>query len=186
MFRAGRPGLDEVHESEAIVEIARLVVADIAPQEEILVPALARAHLPGATPQRSRRGSTDKLLGFGVESAVELVTPVVLAAAAEVVRYLASESARLIGLDRLRRRLPRQDRPSGHQREPSVGEGAGHGNQNSVEESPAEDAPQLELSPEQRRQLREVIQGACSRAGAAPERASLVADAVLGVLGEGQ
>src|SRR5689334_13760194 len=70
---------------ESAEELARLVIHRVAPEEDeifaVVSAAARRPPVPGAGP--------DEVLGFGVDAAVTLLTPVVLGAAAEVVRHLA-------------------------------------------------------------------------------------------------
>ena len=143
---------------ESAEQLARSVVQRVAPEENEIFDAVAVAYR--RDPQRLARGaSRDEMLGFGVDAAMALLTPIALGAAAEVVRYLAVESAGALEVrPRLQRILRRRDKRR---------------------EVPAPAA----LDPAKRAAVREIVLEKCRQAGVEPERAELVADAVVGVLG---
>ena|SRR5690349_18307789 len=72
-------------------DLARWVAAEVAPEEEELFGVISTAYR--AEPGRFAPGaqSRDEVLGFGIETVGVLLTPVVLAAVTEVVRYLAEQ-----------------------------------------------------------------------------------------------
>lgn len=78
-------------QKELIADLARELVAEIAPQELPLFRATSEAflaRLEKPTPDKSR---TDAMLGFGVGPELAFVTPAVLVVAHEVIAFLASE-----------------------------------------------------------------------------------------------
>jgi hypothetical protein len=72
------------------LELARAVVATLAPAELPLFPAVAQSFEADRAGKGLRRGGDD-MLGFGVSEAATFLTPIVLLAAKEVVGYLAAE-----------------------------------------------------------------------------------------------
>lgn len=79
---------------ELVAELARGAIATAAPHELPLFPAASRrffADPEGAVdPARGR----DEVLGFGIEAAAVLITPVALTVAKDVIRFLVDEVAR--------------------------------------------------------------------------------------------
>jgi hypothetical protein len=78
-----------------VVELARSLVRDVAPQELPMFRASSALYLkdPGKAQQQRKSGSDD-LLGFGAGVDLTLITPVALAVATEVIKFLATEIAR--------------------------------------------------------------------------------------------
>lgn len=76
-------------DEQLVREIARSVVAQVAPEEMPIFTALSRAYF--ADPERSLSGddSGDGLLGFGVDEVVAVVTPAVLEAVGVMVGCIA-------------------------------------------------------------------------------------------------
>jgi hypothetical protein len=77
-------------ETDAVVaELARSAVERAAPEELPLFPATSEAYF--ADPSAAgRAGGRDEMLGFGVEAAAMLVTPVALQVAREVFDFVAA------------------------------------------------------------------------------------------------
>jgi hypothetical protein len=73
-------------DDELVVALARATVERAAPEELVLFPAASEAYLGGHDPTKTTRG--DPTLGFGVESAVILLTPVALTVAKDVLGFL--------------------------------------------------------------------------------------------------
>lgn len=71
-----------------VAEVARDVLAEIAPQEMPIFPAASRAYFadPAAVLEQSR--SKDNVLGFGTEALAVLFTPAVLLVLSETLEYL--------------------------------------------------------------------------------------------------
>lgn len=75
---------------QPLTELARTVVAQVAPSELPLFKAMIKAHADG--PGRVRSGpGRDEVLGFGLTEFAPLLTPVVLATVHQVADYLAED-----------------------------------------------------------------------------------------------
>src|SRR5215216_1562297 len=74
-----------------LVDVARSVVREIAPQELPLYRANSEMYLKD--PDKALRGkrSGDRMLGFGTGVEVALITPIALAVVSEVLKFLAAE-----------------------------------------------------------------------------------------------
>ena len=108
------PAVDDAR----VAELARAAVERAAPEELPLFRPTSAAFFedPEAL---ERRGGRDDMLGFGVESALVLVTPVALTVARDVLQFVAGQlRARLKdegedavqgALDRILRRVARQE-----------------------------------------------------------------------------
>jgi hypothetical protein len=77
-----------------VTALARAAVERAAPEELPLFRATSEAYLrdPGSLRQR---GGKDEMLGFGVEAAAVLVTPVALSVARDVLAFLAEQVRRV-------------------------------------------------------------------------------------------
>jgi hypothetical protein len=69
-----------------VVALARATVERAAPEELLIFPAASEAYLEGQDPSKQTRG--DPMLGFGIETAVVLVTPIALTVAKDVLGFL--------------------------------------------------------------------------------------------------
>ena len=76
-------------DDELAVALARSAVERAAPEEMVIFPAASEAFLEGDDPSKKTRG--DPMLGFGVDAAVVLLTPVALTVAKEVLGYLRAQ-----------------------------------------------------------------------------------------------
>lgn len=76
-------------DDELAVALARSAVERAAPEEMVIFPAASEAFLEGDDPSKKTRG--DPMLGFGVESAVVLLTPVALTVAKDVLGFLRDQ-----------------------------------------------------------------------------------------------
>jgi hypothetical protein len=76
-------------EDAVVVALARATVERAAPEELLLFPAASEAYLEGREPSHATRG--DPMLGFGVETAVVLLTPVALTVAKDVLGFLRAQ-----------------------------------------------------------------------------------------------
>jgi hypothetical protein len=77
-------------DAQPATELARAILAQVAPGELPLFGPISRAYAADPGRARMRRGG-DETLGFGLAEAAPLLTPVVLAVAEQVVRYLADD-----------------------------------------------------------------------------------------------
>lgn len=140
-------------------ELAHWVVTQVAPEEQELFRVISDAYERDPDRVTAGAGGRDEMLGFGFEAAAALMTPVVLAAVAEVVRYLAAEVVGAVGVQAwLRRRL--QPRP-------------------------ANDAGGSALDAGQLARVREIVLDKCQQAGVEAARSQLLADGVVGALTNG-
>jgi hypothetical protein len=145
-------------------DVARVVVARVAPAELLTFGVVSEAYLAGSRP-RSGSGGGDGPLSFGAGDAVVLVTPVALMVANEVTRHLFDELVRdAVGrgraaMTRAVRRLFRID-----------GERA----------DAAEEDPPVKLTASQWVKVRQIVVDAARRGGLPEETAELVGDAVVG------
>jgi hypothetical protein len=150
-----------------VLELARAGVEGAAPEELPLFGPTSEAflHDPAAL---EREGGGDQLLGFGVESALVLVTPAALSIAREVVSYVAAQvRARLAdeGEGAVQRTL---DRIFGR-KEPGA---------------PAEPPPP-ELSEEQLGRVRALALEKARLLKLSDAKAELLADSIVGGLATG-
>ena len=81
--------MSTVTDDELAVALARSAVERAAPEELVIFPAASEAFLEGDDPSKRTRG--DPMLGFGVESAVVLLTPVALTVAKDVLGFLREQ-----------------------------------------------------------------------------------------------
>ncbi len=76
---------------DVVLDVARELVARTAPQELPLFRATSAAYLKNPETVLRANPGKDEVLGFGVEAAVMLLTPVALEVAKTVVSFLAGE-----------------------------------------------------------------------------------------------
>jgi hypothetical protein len=81
--------MSTISDDELAVALARSAVERAAPEEMVIFPAASEAFLEGDDPSKRTRG--DPMLGFGVESAVVLLTPVALTVAKDVLGFLREQ-----------------------------------------------------------------------------------------------
>ena len=149
-----------------VAELARAAVERTAPEELPLFRPTSEAFFqdPDAVP---RSGGRDELLGFGVDAAVVLVTPIALSVARDVARFVA---------DQLRSRLAQE------------GEGAVQRALDRVfKRGAAPTAPggEPELSDAELERVRAIALEKAQQLRLSPARAGLLADAIVGGLATG-
>ena len=143
--------------SDTLRDVVRDVVAEAAPEELPVIAGLSRFDEDEAARRFSRRARGDQTLGFGMAEAVVLVTPVVWTAVHETVAKMADAATDSI-LARARsaiRRMLRRRKPA----------------------APLPRFGSAELA-EVRRRVLELAQ----ETGLKPNRATLLADSVVGRL----
>lgn len=86
-------------------DLARDVVGQVAPEELPLFEAISDAQLGRRRP-RLPRGAADRVLGFGLEDGIQLLTPAILATTLEVVKHVAGDLG-ASGFEAVRLRLAR-------------------------------------------------------------------------------
>jgi hypothetical protein len=147
-----------------IADVAREIVADIAPDELDLFDVSAEAYLDN--PDQAAATAGDEMLGFGGGAELEMMTPVVLSITSGVVAFLVNSAlttAKAEGqavVQEQVRQLFRRFRPR----------------------TPAATTGPSPLSPKQLAQVRQVALDVATRMQVAPEQARLLADATVGQL----
>src|SRR5512135_1499250 len=83
--------MTEIADEQLIDEVARGLIADLAPQELPLFRANSAAYFKD--PEKALQGqpAKDEMLGFGAGDAVVLLTPIVLAVISDVIAFLIEE-----------------------------------------------------------------------------------------------
>ncbi len=141
-------------------DLARWVAAQVAPEEDELFPVLDAAYRKDPARLTAGGSGGDEMLGFGVETVAALMTPVVLAAVTEVMRYLTEQYGTAVRA-RLALRRSRRDAAAGT--EPAA--------------PPIDDAALT--------RVRSIVLAKCTQAGIEDGRSQLLADAVAGALRNG-
>ena len=155
-------------ETELAAELARDVVTRTAPHELPLFEATSEEFR--RDPDRALRGEEggDEMLGFGVEAAMAMMTPIALVVAKDVVVYLTAEVGRVAKeessplIARKVRALFRRG-----------GEGAAE---------PAPDEAPVELSAEQLAEVHRIALEKAQQLKLPPDQAELLADSMVGEL----
>ena len=161
-----------------VASLARTAVAQAAPEELPLFRATSQAYFDDPEALK-RQGSGDQMLGFGVEAALVLVTPVALSVARDVLNFVVEQvrgQAREHGkdlIDRLADRLVNRDGKAAAPAEPPPAQAA--------TESPPEPEP-AGLTDEQLEQVRALALEKAGQLKLSPEKAALLADSLVGSL----
>lgn len=148
-----------------VTTLARAAVERAAPEELPLFRATSEAYLRDPT-ALEQRGGKDELLGFGVEAAAVLVTPVALSVARDVLVFLGDQIRRVArkegeaAVDRI------VDRAAGRDEEAAA---------------PAPDRP-AELTDEQLEQVRALALEKAKLLKLPDAKAALLADSLVGSL----
>lgn len=82
--------------SPLLRDVARDIVADIAPQELPIFPAVSRAYLADPAGALRRRRSVDPALGFGPDPLSALLTTAVLYVLSEVLKILVAAAEKAV------------------------------------------------------------------------------------------
>jgi hypothetical protein len=157
-----------------VAQLARSAVSEAAPEELPLFRATSKAYFEDPDALR-KQGSGDQMLGFGVEAAVVLVTPVALDVARDVLNFVLAqvrEQAREHGKEAIERFTDRLlDHVSGgKEKEAETAAPAGAG------------AATPELTDEQLEQVRALALEKAAQLRLAPDKAELLADSLVGSL----
>lgn len=162
-------------DDDLVVALARATVERAAPEEMVIFPAASEAYRDGQDPSKATRG--DPMLGFGVESAVILLTPIALTVAKDVLGFLRVQLRKQAdehadeGFDWLVKKLLRR----GDDKKPAE-PGADAA-------APAAPAPAAaELTDEQLEQVRELAIEKAKQLKLPKEKAELLADSLVGSL----
>ncbi len=151
-----------------VADAAREIVARAAPQEMPLFRATSEAYFADPEKALADRKPKDEMLGFGIEAAALLLTPVII----DVVRRVAIALAKSAG-DAVEKEGSEAVGGFVHklfQR----GKGGGEGE--------AKEADVPDLSPEQLQEVREIAYDRALELDVPEDRAGLLADAVVGSL----
>ena len=162
-----------------VVALAQATVERAAPEELVLFPAVSEAYLDGRDPSKATRG--DPMLGFGIETAVVLITPVALTVAKDVLGFLRAQLKKRAeehgdeAIDRLIDRLLRRNgnEPAAAGAAPPPGSSA------TIATEPAET---LELTDEQLEQVRQLALEKAQQLKLPDAKAKLLADSLVGSL----
>ena len=152
-------------DDELAVALARSAVERTAPEEMVIFPAASEAFLEGQDPSKKTRG--DPMLGFGVESAVVLLTPVALTVAKDVLGFLRVQLKKQAdkhgedAFDWLASKLLRRD---------------------DDKEKPVDAAEVPELTDEQLEEVRRLAIEKAKQLKLADDKAELLADSLVGSL----
>jgi hypothetical protein len=176
-------GLSDTDEQAIIEGLAHSAVEEIAPEELPLFGPTSEAYFDPArgTPAGAK---SDEMLGFGVDAAAAmvLVTPVALEAAKSVVGFVVAElqtafkdEAKPMIQALVKRLLHRGAKPAGG----PEGKAGGAGDQAAAK--PAADEP-LPFTQVQLDELHKVALKTAERMGMERDKASVVADAIVGAI----
>jgi hypothetical protein len=160
---------------QLILEAARDVIAEVAPQELPLVTPISTAYFANPEDTLRRRRSKDKPLGFGVPAeATQLLTPIALAVTTQVVSFLAEAIGKSIKaeapdvINDVVKSLFRKLRRTQAVASPSA--------------TTAQPQSQASLTPAQLRQVREIAVQKARQLGLTAGKAELLADSLVGGL----
>ncbi|MBA2740890.1 MAG: hypothetical protein H0U46_02645 [Actinobacteria bacterium] len=160
--------------------LARSTVERAAPEEMVIFPAAGEAYLEGRDPSKQTRG--DPMLGFGVESAVILLTPVALTVAKDVLGFLRTQFKKQAdehgdeAFDWLVKKLFRR----GDKKEPGADATA-----DATATPPPTSAPPVEppeLTDEQLEEVRQLAIEKAKQLKLPKDKAELLADSLVGSL----
>ena len=163
-------------DDELVLALARATVERAAPEELVLFPAASEAYLEGRDPAKATRG--DPMLGFGVDAAVVLLTPVALSVAKDVLGFLRVQLGKHAakhaeeGIDWLVARLLGRDDDAAATAGPAP-DGGGVA---------AEPAAPPELTDEQLAQVRDLALQKAKQLKLPPAKAQLLANSLVGSL----
>ncbi len=168
--------MSTITDDELVVALARSAVEKAAPEEMVIFPAASEAYLEGQDPSKKTRG--DPMLGFGVDSAVLLLTPIALTVAKDVLGFLRVQLKKQAdehadeGFDWLVAKLFRRgdDKKAA---EPGADASA---------TPPAEPVAPPELSDEQLEQVRQLAIEKAKQLKLPDDKAELLADSLVGSL----
>lgn len=164
-----------------VVALARATVERAAPEELVIFPAASEAYLEGQDPAKATRG--DPMLGFGVDTAVVLLTPVALTVAKDVLGFLRVQFQKQLdehggeAVDWLVDKLLRRDADT-----PAASEPDAEAPPATDEAPPAEPGEELELTDEQLEQVRALALDKAKLLKLSDAKAELLADALVGSL----
>jgi hypothetical protein len=152
-------------EDALVAQLARSAVTQTAPEELPLFRPTSEAYFDDPT-SLEQRGPDDQMLGFGVEAAAVLITPIALKVARDVVNFIVEQvrgHAREAGKDAIDSIADRVLKKDGDEAEPVA---------------PAE----IELSDEELEEVRALALEKAKLLKLPPDKAQLLADSLVGSL----
>jgi hypothetical protein len=153
-----------------IAQVAREVVAREAPEEEEVFDPMADAFFAGT---QRRTTKDDDMLGFGVSDVAIALTPVVLAMTDDVVKYLWAETVKA---------MRGQAAERIHAAVRALFKRAGEGARSPAASAAAATTPGVPVTPALLAEIRKRCVVTAIGLGIKPERAGVLADAVVGQL----
>jgi hypothetical protein len=169
--------LSTTTDDELVVALARATVERAAPEEMVIFPAASEAYLEGRDPTKMTRG--DPMLGFGVEAAVVLVTPIALTVAKDVLGFLRVQLKKQAdehadeAFDWLVKKLLRR---GDDDKKPAPTAGA------EPTPTPPAEPPPAELTDEQLEEVRALAIEKATQLKLSKDKAELLADSLVGSL----
>jgi hypothetical protein len=167
--------MSEVADPQLVSEVARGIVAEVAPDELPMFGVASEAYI--ADPKRaSEKADPDEMLGFGGGAELALLTPVVLTVASGVVSYLVNavlEVAKSEGEVVIQQRVRQLFKRFSGTETKATG---------AATTSASESAKPPGLTREQLVEVRRVAFEIASRTGITSAQAALVADSTVGQL----
>lgn len=91
--------MSDTSQSQLVEEIAHDLVGQVAPHELPLFRATSAAYFRRSARSLKTQGARDEMLGFGTDTAVTFLTPIVLAITNEVVEFVAASVKTSIAID---------------------------------------------------------------------------------------
>jgi hypothetical protein len=159
-------------ERDLIAEMSRDVVAEVAPDELSLFRMNSSAYFKNPKKALESQEAKDDALGFGIEAAVPLLTPIVIAVVSEVITHLEQSLSTHLASGA-------EGAVSGGLR--SVFKRGGKGTAAPAQLSPAQLSP-AQLSPAQLAEVRDIAFKKARQLKLPETQAAMLADSVVGGL----
>jgi len=166
--------LTEPSENALIADVARDALQQVAPQELWRFRAASQAYFDDPDRVVTAGKSEDEMLGFGAEQQITLLTPLVLAMATQVVKFVADEVAKSLKaespsvIQQYVRMIFKRVTPTDEMQ--------------SKEETPTAVSVPMALTPQQLARVRDIALETARRLNLADDRAELLADSLIGRL----
>jgi hypothetical protein len=155
-----------------VAQLARSAVSETAPEELPLFRATSQAYFEDPEALK-KQGSGDQMLGFGVEAALVLVTPVALDVARDVLNFV---------LEQVRAQAREHGKEAIERFTDKLLERAGGGEEPPADTAAAAAGETPELTDEQLEQVRALALEKATQLKLAPDKAELLADSLVGSL----
>lgn len=158
--------MSEIANQQLISEVARSLIADVAPQELPLFRANSDAYFKNSAKAQQSQAAKDEMLGFGPGGEIVLLTPVALAVLSDVIPFLIDEVKKAVQTESA---AWISDTVKAMFKKFHLAE-------------KAEKGKPLPLTPEQLAQVRHIVIKKAHQLKLSDERAALLADTVVGGL----